>query len=97
MYQKHFRVQESNNKFANKHENAVGIDSFCASDNTRVVAITGQEKPRTLFLYLNEREVLFSDKGKALYKFILKMLRQNLLAMHVPIFCCADWASLRSE
>jgi transposase-like protein len=74
-YQKHFRVQHSENEFANAQSHINGIESFWAFAKTRLVRFRGLQK-HTFYFHLKECEFRFNNRREDIYKLVLKMLRE---------------------
>jgi len=77
-YDKHFRVNHSNNEFANKQTHINGIESFWSYAKTRLVKFHGVSKD-TFKLHLKESEFRFNYRDQNLYAIILKLVRNNPL------------------
>ena len=77
-YQKHYRVQHSENEFANERSHINGIESFWAYAKTRLVRFRGMQK-HTFYLHLKECEFRFNHRGEDLYKLVLTMCRKTPL------------------
>jgi transposase-like protein len=77
-YDKHFRVNHSNNEFANKHTHINGIESFWSYAKTRLVKFHGVAKD-TFKLHLKECEFRFNYRDQNIYAKILKLVRYNPL------------------
>ena len=78
-YQKHYRVQHSDNEFANGQSHINGIESFWAYAKTRLVRFRGVHK-HTFYFHLKECEFRFNHRGEDLYKIILKLCREKPLS-----------------
>ncbi|MDR3045230.1 MAG: IS1595 family transposase [Desulfovibrio sp.] len=78
-YQKHFRVQHSENEFAAEHCHINGIESFWGYAKTRLVRFRGLQK-HTFYFHLKECEFRFNHRGEDLYQLVLKILRENPLS-----------------
>ncbi|NHZ45722.1 IS1595 family transposase [Nitratidesulfovibrio liaohensis] len=78
-YQKHFRVQHSENEFATEHCHINGIESFWGYAKTRLVRFRGLQK-HTFDFHLKECEFRFNHRGEDLYQLVLKILRENPLS-----------------
>ena len=77
-YQKHYRVQHSENEFANERSHINGIESFWAYSKTRLVRFRGMQK-HTFYFHLKECEFRFNHRGEDLYKLVLTMCRKTPL------------------
>ena len=77
-YDKHFRVNHSNNEFANKQTHINGIESFWSFAKTRLVKFHSITKS-TFNLHLKECEFRFNYRNDNLYAIILKLVRNNPL------------------
>ena len=77
-YQKHYRVQHSENEFANERSHINGIESFWAYAKTRLVRFRGMQK-HTFYFHLKECEFRFNHRGEDLYKLVLTMCRKTPL------------------
>ena len=77
-YQKHYRVQHSENEFANERSHINGIESFWAYAKTRLVRFRGMQK-HTFYFHLKECEFRFNHRGEDLYKRGLTMCRKTPL------------------
>ena len=77
-YDKHFRVNHSNNEFANKQTHINGIESFWSYAKTRLVKFHGVSK-NTFNLHLKECEFRFNYRNQNIYAIILKLVRNNPL------------------
>jgi len=73
-YQKHSRVEYGNNEFANKQSHMNGIESFWAFAKTRLVRFRGLHK-HIFYFHLKECKFRFNHRREAIYKLVLKMLR----------------------
>ena len=77
-YDKHFRVNHSNNEFANKQTHINGIESFWSYAKIRLVKFRGIKK-NTFYLHLKECEFRFNHRSNNLYATMLKLIRNNPL------------------
>jgi len=77
-YDKHFRVNHSQNEFANGKNHINGIESFWSYAKIRLVKFHGLDK-KTFNLHLKECEFRFNHRGEDLYKLLLKIFRNNPL------------------
>ena len=77
-YDKHFRVNHSNNEFANKQTHINGIESFWSYAKIRLVKFRGLTKD-TFYLHLKESQFRFNCRGEDLYATMLKIIRNNPL------------------
>ena len=77
-YQKHFRVEHSNNEFANNHAHINGIESFWGFAKTRLVRFRGLQK-HTFYFHLKECEFRFNHRDENIYKIVLRLLRLSPL------------------
>jgi len=77
-YDKHFRVNHSNNEFANKQTHINGIESFWSYAKIRLVKFRGVAKS-SFYLHLKECEFRFNNRKNNLYGTILKLFRDNPL------------------
>jgi transposase-like protein len=76
-YEKHFRVNHSEDEFSDGHGNHVnGIESFWGFAKSHLAKFKGIRKD--LFeIHLKETEFRLNLRGQNLYKYLLKMIRLN--------------------
>ena len=67
-YNKHFRVNHSNNEFANKQTHINGIESFWGYAKIRLVKFRGLTKD-TFYSHLKESQFRFNCRGEDFPKF----------------------------
>ena len=78
-YEKHLRVNHSENEFAVDNRNHInGIESFWGYAKHRLYKFKGIPK-ENFEIYLKEREFRFNHRGQDLYKILLKLFRENPL------------------
>ncbi len=77
-YSKHFRVNHSNNQFADGTNHINGIESFWSSAKRRLQKFNGVSK-RTFYLHLKECEYRFNNRKENLFRLLLKLLENNPL------------------
>jgi transposase len=77
-YQKHFRVNHSENEFAAGACHINGIESFWGYAKTRLARFRGLRK-ESFHLHLKECEFRFNHRGEDLYLVLLKILRGSPL------------------
>ncbi len=77
-YGKHFRVNHSNNVFANNQSHSNGIESFWSYAKIRLVKFRGIKKD-SFYLHLKECEFRFNHRSNNLYATMLKLIRNNPL------------------
>lgn len=77
-YDRHFRVNHSNNEFANKQTHINGIESFWSYAKVRLVKFRGIKKD-SFYLHLKECEFRFNHRSDNLYATMLKLIRNNPL------------------
>jgi transposase-like protein len=77
-YSKHFRVNHSDNQFADGTNHINGIKSFWSSAKQGMQKFNGVSK-RTFFLHLKESEYGFNNRRQNLFRLLLKLLENNLL------------------
>jgi transposase-like protein len=78
-FEKHFQVNHSKNEFSKGDGNHInGIESFWAFAKHRLAKFHGVPK-KVLEIHLKETEFRFNNRGKNLYKILLKMFRENPL------------------
>ena len=71
-YKKHYRVDHSDNEFAQGHSHINGIESFWALAKLRLAKFKGLSR-RTFQLHLKETEYRFNHRHQNLYRNILNM------------------------
>jgi len=74
-YEKHFRVNHSNNEFALKTNHINGIKSFWSNAKYRLIKFNGIAK-HAFYLHLKECEWRFNLRNDDLYDILLKELRE---------------------
>ena len=79
-YKKHYRVDHSNNEFANKNKHINGIENFWGLAKVRLMRFRGLSK-KTFYLHLKECEFKFNNRTQNLYKILLKIFRNNPLKL----------------
>jgi transposase-like protein len=79
-YDKHFRVNHSENEFARGNSHINGIESFWGYAKTRLVKFRGIDK-KSFNLHLKECEFRFNNRGEDLYKILLQIFRINPLKL----------------
>ncbi|MDR0918739.1 MAG: IS1595 family transposase, partial [Oscillospiraceae bacterium] len=78
-YEKHFRVNHGENEFSKGNGNHInGIESFWIYAKHRLNKFKGIKKEKFI-LFLKETEFRFNNRNKNLYKFLLKLFRENPL------------------
>ena len=82
-YKKHYRVHHGKNEFSRKEEDGIknhinGIENFWGIAKVRLYKFRGMDR-KTFYLHLKECEFRFNNRGKDLYKLLLKALRHNPL------------------
>jgi len=77
-FDKHFRVNHSNNEFARGTHHVNGIESFWSVAKRRLAQFNGIAK-QTFNLHLKECEFRFNHRHQNLYLALLKLLRQHPL------------------
>lgn len=78
-YEKHFRVSHSDNEFSTGLGNHInGIESFWGYAKHRLGKFKGIADDKFEF-HLKETEFRFNNRGRNLYKILLKMFRENPL------------------
>ena len=77
-YEKHLRVDHSQNEFARGNSHINGIEGFWGFSKSRLTRFKGLPKS-TFYLHLKECEFRFNFKGQNLYHLILKIVRDNPL------------------
>lgn len=77
-YQKHFRVNHSENEFANEKSHINGIESFWGYAKTRLARFRGLRK-NSFHLHLKECEFRFNHRGQDIYKVLLEIIRARPL------------------
>ena len=77
-YDKHLRVQHSENIFAQQLNHINGIESFWSLAKRRLARFCGVPK-RTFYLHLKETEFRFNHRNNNLYKELLTYLRKDPL------------------
>jgi transposase-like protein len=71
-YSKHFRVNHSDNQFANATNHINGIESFWSSAKRRLQKFNGVSK-KTFYLHLKECEYRFNNRKENLFRLLLKI------------------------
>ena len=77
-FDKHFRVNHSNNEFASGEGHINGIESFWSYAKRRLAKFNGVAK-HTFYLHLKEAEFRFNHRRGNLYLELLKLLRNKPL------------------
>jgi len=77
-YEKHLRVDHSQNEFARGNSHINGIEGFWGFSKSRLTRFKGLPKS-TFYLHLKECEFRFNFKDENLYQLILKIVRDNPL------------------
>ena len=77
-YEKHLRVDHSQNKFARGNSHINGIEGFWGFSKSRLTRFKGLPKS-TFYLHLKECEFRFNYKDENLYHLMLKIIRDNPL------------------
>lgn len=77
-YDKHLRVEHSENIFAQQLNHINGIESFWSLAKRRLARFCGVPK-RTFYLHLKETEFRFNHRNNNLYKELLTYLRKDPL------------------
>lgn len=77
-YQKHLRVNHSENEFANEKSHINGIESFWGYAKTRLARFRGLRK-KSFHLHLKECEFRFNHRGQDIYKVLLEIIRTRPL------------------
>ena len=73
-YQKHYRVNHSNNEFAVGTNHINGIEGFWGFAKIRLVKFRGMRKS-TFYLHLKECEFRFNYRKENLYSILLKIIK----------------------
>jgi len=73
-YQKHYRVNHSNNEFAVGTNHINGIEGFWGFAKIRLVKFRGMRKS-TFYLHLKECEFRFNYRKQNLYSILLKIIK----------------------
>ena len=77
-YKKHYRVNHSDNEFANGHNHNNGIENFWGLCKVRLAKFRGIHKHR-FYLHIKECEFRYNYRNKNLYLTLLKNIRNKLL------------------
>ena len=77
-YKKHFRVNHSDNQFADGINHVNGIESFWSSAKRRLQKFNGLPS-HTFYLHLKECEYRFNNRKKNLFQLLIKLLENNPL------------------
>ena len=77
-YQKHFRVNHSNDEFVKRKSHINGIEGFWGLAKTRLVKFKGMHKS-TFYLHLKECEFRYNFRNENIYIILLKILKENPL------------------
>ena len=77
-YSKHFRVNHSDNQFADNNNHINGIESFWSSAKRRLQKFNGVSR-KTFYLHLKECEYRFNNRKQNLFRLLLKLLENNPL------------------
>jgi transposase-like protein len=77
-YDKHFRVNHSNDEFANGSTHINGIESFWSFAKRRLTQFNGVHK-HTFYVHLKETEFRFNHRNQNLYNVLLNRLREDPL------------------
>ena len=77
-FKKHFRINHSDNKFADKGTHINGIEGFWGFAKMRLMKFRGMT-PKTFYLHLKECEFRFNNRHNNLYKTLLDLIRKNPL------------------
>ena len=75
-YQKHYRVYQEQNEFANNKSHINGIESIRGYAKHRLQKFKGLQKDY-FDLHLKEIEFRFNNRKENLYKLLLKEFRKN--------------------
>jgi len=74
-YSKHFRVNHSDNQFADGTNHINGIESFWSSAKRRLQKFNGVS-PQTFYLHLKECEYRFNNRKQNLFRLLLQLLEK---------------------
>jgi len=77
-YEKHLRVDHSQNEFARGNSHINGIEGFWGFSKSRLTRFKGLPKS-TFYLHLKECEFRFNYKDENIYHLMLKIIRDNPL------------------
>lgn len=77
-YQKHYRVNHSNNEFAVGTNHINGIEGFWGFAKVRLVKFRGMRKS-TVYLHLKECEFRFNYRNQNLYSILLKIIKDPMV------------------
>lgn len=77
-YEKHFRVNHSENQFADGTNHINGIESFWSFAKRRLQKFNGVSK-HTFYLHLKECEYRFNNRKQNLFRLLIKLLENNPL------------------
>jgi transposase-like protein len=77
-YEKHLRVDHSQNEFARGNSHINGIEGFWGFSKSRLTRFKGLPKS-TFYLHLKECEFRFNYKDATIYHLMLKIIRDNPL------------------
>ena len=73
-YKKHYRVQHSNDEFANSNSHINGIENFWGIAKMRLAKFRGLSK-NTFYLHLKESKFRFNHRNENLYILIKKVIK----------------------
>ena len=73
-YEKHYRIEHGDNKFADGERHINGIECFWGHAKIRLAKFRGVAK-NTFYLHLKECEWRFNHRNENLYKLMLKLLK----------------------
>ncbi len=74
-FKKHFRVNHSDNQFADGSNHINGIESFWSSAKRRLQKFNGVS-PKMFYLHLKECEYRFNNRKQNLFRLLLKLLEK---------------------
>jgi transposase len=77
-YQKHYRILQSDNKFADGISHINGVEGFWAYAKVRLVKFRGLSK-NTFYLHLKESAFRFNYRNENLYSLLLKITKDNIV------------------
>lgn len=75
-YQKHYRINHSDDKFAEDSNHINGIEGFWGYAKVRLSRFRGMSK-NTFYLHLKECEFRFNYRNENLYSLLLKITKDN--------------------
>jgi transposase len=73
---RHYRIKHSDNEFANGHNHINGIENFWGLCKVRLSKYRGIHKHK-FYLHLKECEFRYNNRNTDIYKYLLKVIKEN--------------------